>query len=277
MVFEFAQEKHTHPKMFGNVVTDQPRDAFKRRFSSSSQTSISSDHYSEYITGKQMEYSQTLPRGSSLLDTTTGYDRKRLGSTPDLRIPRKENLVLSKQKSADDAQGVRNLSWVPALPVLEENMLNEDSHPIIQFSLYYDVQHSALTVHLHHAKNLPALDRRGTSDPFVVMYILPNKEEIFESKVIQQTLSPVFDQSFEFKKFLPGDIRQQTLVMRVYDHDRFSKNDTIGGVVLPLESADLFGVVMRMRIEEKPEIFTKVYNFSPQNISKSTRTTIIAL
>lgn len=157
------------------------------------------------------------------------------------------------------AQQEMGACWVPELPVLEEHSLDEDaSHPLLQFSLMYDVQRCALTVHLHHGANLPAKDRRGTSDPFVVLYLVPNKEEIFESKVIQQTLDPVFDQSFEFKKLTPDDIFRQTLILRVYDHDKFSKNDSIGGVILPLKNTELFGVIMRMRIDEDPNLFSQV-------------------
>ncbi len=159
-------------------------------------------------------------------------------------------------------------NWVPNLPILEEMSLAEDGSdspsPLLQFSLHYDVQRYTLTVHLHHASNLPAMDRRGTSDPFIVLYMIPNKEEIFESRIIYQTLNPVFDQSFEFKKLMADDIRRQTLVLRVYDHDKFSKNDNIGGVLLPMEEADLFGVIMRMRIDQNPSLFSEVR--SPQVI-----------
>jgi len=36
-----------------------------------------------------------------------------------------------------------------------------------------------------------------------------------------------------------GDIPQKTLVMAVYDFDRFSKHDQIGQLVIPLGSIDL--------------------------------------
>ena len=36
-----------------------------------------------------------------------------------------------------------------------------------------------------------------------------------------------------------GEIPQKTLVMAVYDFDRFSKHDQIGQVVIPLSSIDL--------------------------------------
>lgn len=42
-----------------------------------------------------------------------------------------------------------------------------------------------------------------------------------------------------YLKLAFGDIPQKTLVMAVYDFDRFSKHDQIGQVVIPLSSIDL--------------------------------------
>ena len=121
--------------------------------------------------------------------------------------------------------------------------------PTIEFSVFYDFQRYSLTVHIVQAFDLPALDRCGTSDPFVVLYLSPNKEEIFETAVIKRSLDPVFNQSFVFKGLLPDEVKRQSLVLRVYDHDRVSKNDFIGSVTLPLERADLYGTKTVLKIE----------------------------
>ena len=144
---------------------------------------------------------------------------------------------------------------VPQLPVLVEEG-DEQSYPSLQFSLHYDIQRRTLTVHLKEASNLPAKDRSGTSDPFVVMHLHPNKEEIFESKIVYKTLNPIFNQSFQFQL---DDVHRQSLVFRIYDHDRFSKNDMIGGVVLPLKDVDVYGAVYRMRVDERVEKFSYTY------------------
>lgn len=215
----------------------------------------------------ESEHSHMLPRTSSIsLPDLTMTPMLTHGATK-----KHQASLLTRRRS--DPNGGRAVSiqqqevgWVPGLPVLEETTLSENAHhPLLQFSLHYDVQRCTLTVHLHHGSNLPAMDRRGTSDPFVVLYLMPNKEEIFESRVIQQTLDPVFDQSFEFKKLTPDDICQQTLILHVYDHDKFSRNDSIGGVILPLENADLFGVVMRMKIDPDPTLFNQASTLNIAN------------
>lgn len=49
------------------------------------------------------------------------------------------------------------------------------------------------------AEELPALDMGGTSDPYVKVYLLPDKKKKFETKVHRKTLSPVFEETFVFK------------------------------------------------------------------------------
>lgn len=49
------------------------------------------------------------------------------------------------------------------------------------------------------AEDLPALDMGGTSDPYVKVYLLPDKKKKFETKVHRKTLNPVFNETFVFK------------------------------------------------------------------------------
>ena len=144
-----------------------------------------------------------------------------------------------------------------ALPMLEESSLqHEHQLPVLQFSLLFDMQRNIFTVHLHHASNLPKNDRRGTMNPFVVLYMMPTKEEVFESDVINRTLNPEFNQCFEFHQQHPDNIQRKTLVFKVYDN---SKSKLIGGVAFPLEGADIFGVEMRMQIDQDLSEVSRIY------------------
>lgn len=136
----------------------------------------------------------------------------------------------------------------------EDSISPTDTLPRIQFSLYYDIQRRTLTVHLISGTNLPAKDRRGTSDPFVILFLIPNKEQIFQSKVHDKTLNPSFDEVFEFTGLLPDEVRRQTLVLRVLDKDKISASDDMGVVILPLEHADLYGVKINAKLSEDFDI-----------------------
>lgn len=58
-----------------------------------------------------------------------------------------------------------------------------------------------LLVGIIQAAELPALDMGGTSDPYVKVFLLPDKKKKFETKVHRKTLNPVFNEQFTFKVF----------------------------------------------------------------------------
>lgn len=65
--------------------------------------------------------------------------------------------------------------------------------------LEYDFNSNSLAVTVIKAEELPALDMGGTSDPYVKVYLLPDKKKKFETKVHRKTLNPEFNETFTFK------------------------------------------------------------------------------
>uniref|UniRef100_A0A8C6ZZ57 Synaptotagmin 3 n=1 Tax=Nothoprocta perdicaria TaxID=30464 RepID=A0A8C6ZZ57_NOTPE len=96
-----------------------------------------------------------------------------------------------------------------------------------------------LVVRILRALDLPAKDANGFSDPYVKMYLLPDRKKKFQTKVHRKTLNPVFDETFSFG--VPfAELPARRLHFSVYDFDRFSRHDLIGQVVLDnlLEAAE---------------------------------------
>ncbi|XP_055506529.1 synaptotagmin-1a isoform X2 [Leucoraja erinacea] len=123
----------------------------------------------------------------------------------------------------------------------KEEEKEEEKLGKLQFSLDYDFQNNQLIVGIIQAADLPALDMGGTSDPYVKVFLLPDKKKKYETKVHRKTLNPVFNESFIFK--IPySELGGKTLVMAVYDFDRFSKHDVIGEAKVPMNTVD-FGHV----------------------------------
>ncbi|MEQ2275934.1 Arf guanine nucleotide exchange factor syt1 [Xenotaenia resolanae] len=90
------------------------------------------------------------------------------------------------------------------------------------------------------------MDMGGTSDPYVKVYLLPDKKKKFETKVHRKTLNPVFNEQFTFK--VPYvELGGKTLVMTVYDFDRFSKHDAIGDIKVPMNKVDFSHVTEEWR------------------------------
>ena len=163
--------------------------------------------------------------------------------------PAAEKYYKNTNASRQRAKLIKSETWTSSTDPISQM----EPGPVLEFSLFYDIQRRTLTVHLDQAFNLPAKDRCGTSDPFVVMFLLPDKEEVFQSRVVMKSLNPIFDETFGFRGILAHEVYEKVLVFRVFDYDMVSRNDFIGTVVLPLRTADLYGATVRKRIDEQTE------------------------
>ncbi|XP_069381092.1 synaptotagmin Va isoform X1 [Paralichthys olivaceus] len=114
----------------------------------------------------------------------------------------------------------------------------KESFGKLEYSLDYNFTDNQLIVGVLQAQDLPAMDMGGTSDPYVKVYMLPDKKKKFETKVQRKNLCPVFNETFTFK--IPyAELGGQTLVLQVFDFDRFGKHDNIGEIKIPMNTIDL--------------------------------------
>jgi Ca2+-dependent lipid-binding protein len=81
---------------------------------------------------------------------------------------------------------------------------------------------------------LPAKDLSGTSDPYVRVTLLPDKKHRLETKIKRRTLNPRWNETFYFEGFPIQKLQSRVLHLHVFDYDRFSRDDSIGEVFLPL-------------------------------------------
>nr|XP_014351926.1 PREDICTED: synaptotagmin-6 [Latimeria chalumnae] len=110
----------------------------------------------------------------------------------------------------------------------------------INFTLKYDYENEMLIVKILKAFDLPAKDFCGSSDPYVKIYLLPDRKRKFQTRVHRKTLNPTFDESFQFP--VPyEELTSRKVHLSVYDFDRFSRHDMIGEVILEnlFEASDL--------------------------------------
>uniref|UniRef100_A0A1A8PCE2 Synaptotagmin IXb n=1 Tax=Nothobranchius rachovii TaxID=451742 RepID=A0A1A8PCE2_9TELE len=106
-----------------------------------------------------------------------------------------------------------------------------DSCGRLHFILKFDFDLEQLIVKIHKAQDLPAKDFSGTSDPYVKIYLLPDRKTKHQTKVHRKTLNPVFDEVFLFPVEY-AELSNRKLHFSVYDFDRFSRHDLIGQVVV---------------------------------------------
>ncbi|XP_025833213.1 synaptotagmin-10-like [Agrilus planipennis] len=110
----------------------------------------------------------------------------------------------------------------------------------LHFALRYDKEVEGLVVKVLEARDLPIKDVSGSSDPYIKVYLLPDRKRKYQTKVHRKNLNPVFNETFIFS--VPfEELKQRYLQFSVYDFDRFSRHDLIGHVVLKglLDTTDL--------------------------------------
>lgn len=111
----------------------------------------------------------------------------------------------------------------------------EASHPDscgrLYFILKFDFDLEQLIIKILKAEDLPAKDFSGTSDPYVKIYLLPDRKTKHQTKVHRKTLNPIFDEVFLFP-IAYAELPIRKLHFSIYDFDRFSRHDLIGQVVV---------------------------------------------
>jgi hypothetical protein len=131
---------------------------------------------------------------------------------------------------------------------IEDPNKNEEFKGKIHYRLEYDFTTQELKVTVIECSDLPPTDwSTGLTDPFVKVYLLPDKKPKYETKVHRKNLNPKFDQTFIFKNLPYVDTFDKTLVFAVYDYDRFSSSDQTGEFQLPLNQVDLAGPVQEWK------------------------------
>lgn len=153
--------------------------------------------------------------------------------------------------------------YAPDMPVYKEyaaktrNSTHLDAKdPIIQFSLFYDMLLSKITIQLHHISDLPKVSGKGRHaqcDPFVTLHLEPDRGDTLQSEIVTNSCNPVFNQTFQFGGMMLDYVKHQTLVFQIYNHALNDK--VIGRAYLPLMDAELFGVIMQMKITEETGVW----------------------
>ncbi|KDN53005.1 hypothetical protein K437DRAFT_242815 [Tilletiaria anomala UBC 951] len=88
---------------------------------------------------------------------------------------------------------------------------------------------------IHQATDLAAADTNGKSDPFVQACFARSGRPLFSTRVVRRSCDPVWQES-GFLLVTPDEIRaHDSLRLTVYDADRFSVDDPLGKIDVPLQ------------------------------------------
>ncbi|BHF59194.1 double C2-like [Sparganum proliferum] len=103
----------------------------------------------------------------------------------------------------------------------------------IQIALRYIEENKQLCVEVLRCADLARMDHSGSSDPFVKLYLRPDKlrKTKQKTKIKKSTLFPEFNEVFYYVMDAT-DVDKRTLEITVWDYDRGTTNDFIGGLTL---------------------------------------------
>ncbi|XP_033741032.1 synaptotagmin-like protein 5 isoform X3 [Pecten maximus] len=103
-----------------------------------------------------------------------------------------------------------------------------------------------LQVLVKEARNLTAVRSNGFSDPFCKAYLLPDKSKGLKQKtpVIKRDCNPKWNYKFIFDDVSPDDLKERGLELTIWDYDKISSNDFLGGVRLSLGLGRSYGKIV---------------------------------
>ncbi|XP_076686648.1 synaptotagmin-1-like [Andrena cerasifolii] len=106
----------------------------------------------------------------------------------------------------------------------------------LRMGLIYDASAGILTVRLIEAHDLHARELSGIADPYAKVRLLPDRSNVWQTRIHRRTLNPVFDEDFVFEIMPESSLAARTLEILLYDFDAFSRHRSLGYVQLPLSS-----------------------------------------
>nr|XP_022920498.1 synaptotagmin-7 isoform X3 [Onthophagus taurus] len=186
----------------------------------------------------------TKTLGAQLETTGSPQAKSPAGSSagagpPEARTPTAPNKALQNVKGDHPSMAFLQNRSISLVDMYIDNSEPSENVGQIHFSLEYDFQNTTLILRIIQGKELPAKDLSGTSDPYVRVTLLPDKKHRLETKIKRRTLNPRWNETFYFEGFPIQKLQSRVLHLHVFDYDRFSRDDSIGEVFLPLCQVDL--------------------------------------
>ncbi|XP_050525576.1 uncharacterized protein LOC126896666 [Daktulosphaira vitifoliae] len=108
----------------------------------------------------------------------------------------------------------------------------------VEFGLQYNYKSAQFEINIKHCRDLAAADpKRNRSDPYVKVYLLPDKSKAGKRKtrVKKHTMNPIFDEVLKYNLSLE-ELNNRTLWLSVWHSDIFGRNNFLGEIRIPLEN-----------------------------------------
>lgn len=110
----------------------------------------------------------------------------------------------------------------------------------IQLTLRYSVQRQRLIVVVHKVANIPLKDPSNIPDPYVKLYLLPEraKDSKRKTQVVKDNCNPVFDETFEYV-INQAELSNKQLEVTVGSQKQLFSSNSLGQVIIDLSQLNL--------------------------------------
>ncbi|XP_015835626.1 extended synaptotagmin-like protein 2a isoform X1 [Tribolium castaneum] len=112
----------------------------------------------------------------------------------------------------------------------------------IQLTIRYSVQRQRLIVVVHQIANIPLKDPSNIPDPYVKLYLLPERAKDTKRKthVVKDNCNPIFDESFEYI-LSQGELNTKQLEVTVASQKQlfYSSSNILGMVIIDFEKLNV--------------------------------------
>nr|XP_024215985.1 synaptotagmin-5-like [Halyomorpha halys] len=115
------------------------------------------------------------------------------------------------------------------------NIRNDNSVGRLRLNINYDFDRSDLHIHLIEGEDIIGGE---FSEPYVRLSLEPPVDSRVRQTGAQSRSSPLFDHHFKFP-VSHDELQEHTLVLQVFDYDRYSRNDIIGELRIDLAEIEL--------------------------------------
>ncbi|XP_047989457.1 synaptotagmin-5-like isoform X2 [Leguminivora glycinivorella] len=150
----------------------------------------------------------------------------------------------------------------------------------LHLRLKYDFDRSDLEVHLIEAHDLAGYEAGGFNDPYVRVTLLPSVDtRTRQTPVHRNEANPFFDQHFKFP-VSHDELRDKTLLLQVFDYDRFSRNEVMGSAKVSLSRVEVAGgteVWAELSRERRPPEELQELLLSLSYLPSAERLTVVVL
>ncbi|KAF0302917.1 Synaptotagmin-11 [Amphibalanus amphitrite] len=147
--------------------------------------------------------------------------------------------VLHTPSPAEDSK-IRSIKCfseneLPEKPGKQEELPETSELGQLHFRVRYNSESAALVVTVARCEGLPARGGQpANSDPYVKLQLLPERQHKVKTRVLRNTLDPVYEEDFTFYGIQFNKLESTTLHFVVLSFDRYSRDDVIGEVLCPI-------------------------------------------